>query len=85
MVGSVTLYLSGEPIGTVDLLAGQDIERNTMLFVISKLGDFFSSTFFRVFLILSGITLGFYLVWFILYTLQNYQTHRRKGRPKRYY
>ena len=71
VVGTVTLYLSGQAIGTVDLIAGQDVHRNQVIFVISKLSDFFGGTFFRVFLVLSVITLVIYLVWFFLHTAQN--------------
>ena len=82
VVGTVTLYLSGQAIGTVDLIAGQDVHRNQVIFVISKLSDFFGGTFFRVFLVLSVITLVIYLVWFFLHTAQNRSRGPRRPRLK---
>ncbi len=71
VVGSVSLALSGEVIGTVDLLAGKDVSRNPVLFVIAKIGEFFSSLYFRVVLILSLITAVGYLILF-------YKTNRKR-------
>lgn len=82
VVGTVTLYLSGQAIGTVDLIAGQDVHRNQVIFVISKLSDFFGGTFFRVFLVLSVITLVIYLVWFFLHTAQNHRHGPHRPRLK---
>lgn len=80
-VGTVTLYLSGQAIGTVDLLAGEDVHRNQVLFVVSKLGDFAGSTFFHVFLVLSVITFVIYLVWFFLNAAQ--RRAQRQARRRR--
>ncbi|MEG1125447.1 MAG: D-alanyl-D-alanine carboxypeptidase family protein [Oscillospiraceae bacterium] len=57
IIGKVTLSLAGEVIGTVDLLAGEDVHRNTVLFIISKTTDFLKSTYFRVVMVVSVITL----------------------------
>lgn len=85
VVGSVTLYLSGEPIGTVDLLAGSDVERNEVLFIMSKLGDFFRGTFFRVFFTLSALTFILYIVWIITIGVQKSRNRSRRRRVNRRY
>lgn len=64
VIGTVTLVLAGETIGTVDLLAGQDVSRSNILYTLSQLQAFFSSLYFRVVLVLSLLSLAVYLVWF---------------------
>lgn len=64
VVGSVTLLLAGEEIGRVNLLAGQDVERNSVLFTVAKLQEFFGSLYFRVVVILTVLAVAAYLVWF---------------------
>ncbi len=77
VVGSVTLVLAGESIGTVDLLAGQDIERSSLLFAVAQLKAFFGSLYFRVVLTLSLICLAVYLGWFLYHAyLYRNDSHR---------
>ena len=71
VVGQVSLSLAGEVIGTVDLLAGRDLDRNPVLFAVAKIGEFFSSLYFRVVLILSAITAAGYLVFFLAHQNKN--------------
>ena len=77
VVGTVSLTLSGEVIGTVDLLAGKDVERNSVLFVIEKIGEFFGSLYFRVVLILSAIAVAGYVILFFM------TSHKNRGRQIR--
>lgn len=79
VVGKVTLSLAGETVGTVELLATQDIGRNTILFVLDKIGEFFSSLYFKVLMILVGITLLLYL----LYLLFVHRDNKKKRRVDR--
>ena len=53
MVGTVTLTIQGQTIGTVDLIAGSDVSRNQVLYTISRIGEFFSSTYFKVVIMLT--------------------------------
>ena len=76
VIGTVTLVLAGETIGTVELLAGQDVNRNGALYTISRLQAFFGSLYFRVVLVLSLICLAVYLVWFL-------QRARKKHRSRK--
>lgn len=58
VVGTVTLTIEGQHIGTVDLLAGSTVERNQVLYTLSRVGEFFSSTYFKVVVILTMIAAG---------------------------
>ena len=64
VVGTVTLTIEGESIGTVDLIAGSDVDRNQMLYTISRVGEFFSSTYFKVVIMLTMAVVAVYaFVW----------------------
>ena len=64
VVGTVTLTIEGESIGTVDLIADSDVERNQMLYTISRVGEFFSSTYFKVVIMLTMAVIAVYaFVW----------------------
>ena len=64
VVGTVTLTIEGESIGTVDLIAGSDVDRNQMLYTISRVGEFFSSTYFKVVIMLTMVVIAVYaFVW----------------------
>ena len=79
VVGTVTLMLAGEAIGTVDLVAGQDVSRNSFLFGVSKLQEFFTSLYFRVLLTLSLLCFAGYLAWFFF----NAYVHRNSRKVRR--
>lgn len=81
VIGTVTLSLSGEEIGTVELLAGRDIERSEILFVIAKIGEFFGSLYFRVVVILSIIAIGGYLVFFVVHSYKKRGAKKVRRRP----
>ena len=42
VVGSVTISIEGEEVGTVDLIAGSNVSRNQVLYTLSRVGEFFS-------------------------------------------
>ena len=63
IVGTVTLTIEGETIGTADLIAGSDVSRNQLLYTISRVSLFFSSTFFKVVVILTMLVIGAYLIF----------------------
>ncbi|WP_294496066.1 serine hydrolase [uncultured Gemmiger sp.] len=64
VVGTVTLSINGEKLGTVDLLAGSTVTRNQVLFTLTKVGEFFSSTYFKVVIILTLVVVAVYaFVW----------------------
>ncbi len=59
-IGSVTLTLNGELVGTVDLIAGQDVARSDFLYALAQVKAFFQSLYFRVVCILTVIFLAGY-------------------------
>lgn len=63
IVGTVTLTIEGETIGTADLIAGSDVSRNQLLYTISRASLFFSSTYFKVVVILTMLVIGAYLIF----------------------
>ena len=82
VVGTVTLSLSGEVIGTVDLIAERDIARNPVLFVVEKIGEFFGSLYFRVVVILTVIAVALYLAWYVWYWTQHRNSRKvRRSHP----
>ena len=64
VVGTVTLTIQGQTIGTVDLIAGSDVSRNQVLYTISRIGEFFSSTYFKVVIMLTMAVAAVYtFIW----------------------
>lgn len=64
VVGTVTLSINGEKLGTVDLIAGSTVSRNQVLYTLTKVGEFFSGTYFKVVVILTLIVVAVYaFVW----------------------
>ena len=78
VVGTVTLTIEGEQIGTVDLLAGSTVDRNQVLYTLARVKEFFSSTYFKVVVILTMIVVAVYLfLWVVAMLL----TISRAGDP----
>ena len=69
VVGTVTLTNEGEVIGTTDLIAGSDVARNQVLYTIARVGEFFSSTYFKVVVMLTMIVVAVYAFLFVLAAL----------------
>ena len=63
VVGTVTLTIEGEVIGTTDLIAGSDVSRNQLLYTISRVSLFFSSTYFKVVIALTLFVVGCYGIY----------------------
>ena len=66
MVGTVELKLAGETIGVVDLVAGQDISRNPLLFTVARFREFLGSLYLKVVILLSLLCAAVYGVWLVL-------------------
>ena len=62
-VKSARVEVEGETIGTADLIAGSDVSRNQLLYTISRVSLFFSSTYFKVVVILTMLVIGAYLIF----------------------
>lgn len=66
VVGTVTLTIGEEVVGVADLIAGSTIDRNAVLYTLSRVGEFFSSTYFKVLVVLSMIVLAVYVLAVLL-------------------
>lgn len=80
-VGELRLILAGEEIGRVPLLAAETVEASTVLVIGKKIGEFFSSFWFKFLFILLLIL---FIAYIALMILRNRNRRRRSGyRPKR--
>ena len=86
VVGTVTVTMQGETVGTVDLLAGSSVDRNELLYTMAKVKAFFSSTYFKVVVVLCIIAAAVYAVLWVyvmLLTVRRVEqpTPKRKNKP----
>ena len=65
LIGTVEIKLAGETIGVVNLVAGQDVNLNPVLFTISEFQAFLHSLYLKVVLVLSAIALALYGIWWL--------------------
>ncbi|MGN0706647.1 MAG: D-alanyl-D-alanine carboxypeptidase family protein [Faecalibacterium sp.] len=77
VVGTVELKLAGETIGVVNLIAGQDVSRSTLLYTVAKIQDFFGSLYLKVVLVLSALAAGIYGLWLLLNTWHGRKTPKK--------
>lgn len=64
VVGTVTLSINGQMLGTVDLIAGSDVNRNAVLYTLTKIGEFFSGRYFRLVVLLTVVVVMVYaFIW----------------------
>ena len=77
VVGTVELKLAGETIGVVNLIAGQDVHQNPLLFTVSKVQAFFHSLYLKVVIVLSLLALAVYGLW-VFINLWNGRRPNRK-------
>ncbi len=83
VVGTVTLSIEGEEVGTVELIAGSTVARNQVLYTLARVGEFFSSTYFKVVVILTMITLAVYaFVWVAAMLIALNEEGRRRPRKR---
>ena len=77
IVGTVELKLAGETIGVVNLIAGQDVSRNPLLYTIAKIQDFFGSLYLKVVLALSALAAAVYGLWLLLNAWHSRKTPKK--------
>lgn len=79
VVGTVTLSINGEKLGTVDLIAGSTVSRNQVLYTLTKVGEFFSGTYFKVVVILTLIVVAVYaFVWVCAILIEGNRAPKRR-------
>ena len=64
-IGTATLSYANTSIATIDLVAGEDVSRSNILFIIYFIKNIITSIWFKLTLIVALILLGFYIVMFI--------------------
>ena len=85
VVGTVELKLAGETIGMVNLIAGQDVSRSSLLYSFSKLQEFFGSLYLKVVLVVSATCAIIYVAWVLLNSPRTRHSSKkvhRYGRPR---
>ena len=80
VVGTVTLTLNGAVIGSTDLLAGSDVDRNQLLYTIARVSEFFKSTYFKVLVILTMIVVATYFFLLVLAALGVFDKKQKRRR-----
>lgn len=73
IIGSVQVLFQGENLGTVELAAGIDVQRNAALYAFGQIQAFFGSLYFRVVLVLTAV----FLTGYVLIALALHQRRRR--------
>ncbi len=82
VVGTVTLSIEGETIGTVDLVAGADLARSQVLYTLARMGEFFSSRYFKVVVMVTMVVVAVYaFLWVLMMLITAGRAHN--GRPRR--
>ena len=76
VVGTVELKLAGETIGVVDLVAGQDVSQNPLLFTVAKIQEFLHSLYLKVVITLSILSAIIYALWLFI----DNRNHRKPTR-----
>ena len=61
-------------------MASQSLERNNALYVIDKIGEFFTSLYFKVLMVLVAITAAIYFVY-LFWAMHN---NKKQGKVRRF-
>ena len=65
----------------VELLAERDLDRNLVLYTLSKVGEFFGSLYFKVLLALSGAAVAVYLAFYFISLTRRRGSKKIRRRP----
>ena len=63
VVGTVSYYIAGDLVGTTDLVAAESFERDTIIFLVEKLGEIVSSLYFKVVMIVTAVLIAAFLAF----------------------
>lgn len=78
-VGTLTLSLSGQVIGTVDLVAGQDVSRSLFLYGLALVKSALTSTYVKV---VAVLTVLFFTGYGLLFWYVNKKEAERRARRR---
>ncbi len=76
--GYLNVYYKGDPIGTVELVTQNAVERNSFLYTMQRITEFTSGRFFRATVISA-------LVFTVIYVFFNAIMRKKRARKSRYY
>ena len=82
VLGTMELKLADTTIATVNLVAGQDVERSTWLAILRSIQNFFSSVWFKLIIALLLLLVAAYIAFAILYNNRKSKRRRRKTRRR---
>ncbi len=85
ILGECDVVYAGEVLGTVTLVASQDVERSTLMYVGRGLGNFFSTVFSHwAFYLILGIIAVIIIIFIVSLVVLNSPKHKRKRKNRRY-
>lgn len=67
VVGTATIMVAGDSIGKVNLVLAEDIERSNVLYILWQLKNVFTSTAFKIVILLVVVLIVAYIVLSVLY------------------
>ena len=82
VIGTVSYYIAGDLVGTTELVAAESYERDTIIYLVEKLGEIVSSLYFRVVIIVTIVLIAAFLA-FRYYIGKKYEKMQKIHRNKR--
>ncbi len=79
VIGTVDYYLAGQKVGTSQLVSHTDVERSTLLYLMGKLTEMFTSLYFRV---VVAVTLTL-IVIYLIYTYRKFKKYEKMQKVHR--
>ena len=73
--------LADETLATVNLVAGEDLDRSVWLFILDCIKKIFTSIWFKLAIVIINILIALYIAYTVMY---NKRKRRRKRRTRRF-
>ena len=84
VVGVLELKLKDETLATVDLVASENIDRSTMLYIFSEIKNFFSQIYVKIAGIAIVVLMLIYIVFAVIYNRRRKHAGYRPGGKRRF-
>lgn len=81
VLGTMEVKLADETLATVNLVAGEDLDRSIWLFILDCIKKVFTSIWFKLAVVILIILIALYVAYAVMY---NKRKHRRKRRTRRF-
>ncbi len=82
VIGTVSYYIAGDLVGTTDLVSAESFERDTLIFLVEKLGEIVSSLYFKVVVAVTAVLVIAFFA-FRYYVGKKYEKMQKIHRTKR--